>query len=712
MKRQKTSWHSFTPAASSLYGEYIFRYASFVVLACLTVGFCMLILSAFQENKAIREQEFNRLKLAGAYLDDQEAILSEVADNVMVNVYYKPFFYKQNTLYELEIIKDLAKYRGYSPLIEHILLYYKESPDYLYSEANKCSLPVYLQKTLNITQVDTFRNQLNSISSFAMFTPAEAPNLICAAYELKLTGILDHSGDAYLLFIIPVERLSRHIERISGIASEHIAAIYLNDQLLYSQSGAAHTLSQYQADDRMLCASGNLFSVVIQADSIWNTDRFGSFCAAGVLVILVSAFILVLYAAAKAKKNYQPIGELMTRYHLPNENEIMQLDSLLESLHKTNVAAQYEMAGLLEVMDDQKKKLKEYLLLSMLGGTLQNISPAQLESIGLNTAHTLFCVFVLHLPLFEEPNDKIISVIESASDSQTQLSAVSIGDNKYYAIIASGNDSLTLLELSDMLQDILSPIASNATVCAGSVVHSMNECSLSLHTALYGLYQSSTNTAMLGSDMMNGVLEAADNGDYDRAALLFNNMCELVFKFYPITHMWQSVFSQAAEKINTLALCYHLPDNASAFHALLFSGKYNQFIQRCQETLKSIAAEVEKQRKSNSRPAIQQRIMDYVSQNAYDESLSLDCVADRFHLSKRQVERYITDGFGLSFRDYITQRKIEYAKELLLKGTSVADTSSAIGYSNVTYFIKRFKEKVGVTPGSYKSSLEGFRHVE
>ena len=69
-------------------------------------------------------------------------------------------------------------------------------------------------------------------------------------------------------------------------------------------------------------------------------------------------------------------------------------------------------------------------------------------------------------------------------------------------------------------------------------------------------------------------------------------------------------------------------------------------------------------------------------------------------------------GFGLSFRDYITQRKIEYAKELLLKGTSVADTSSAIGYSNVTYFIKRFKEKVGVTPGSYKSSLEGFRHVE
>ncbi len=258
MKRQKTSWHSFTPAASSLYGEYIFRYASFVVLACLTVGFCMLILSAFQENKAIREQEFNRLKLAGAYLDDQEAILSEVADNVMVNVYYKPFFYKQNTLYELEIIKDLAKYSGYSPLIEHILLYYKESPDYLYSAANKCSLPVYLEKTLNITQVDSFRNQLNSISSFGMFTPAEAPNLICAAYELKLTGILDHSGDAYLLFIIPAERLSQQIERISGIASEHITAIYLNDQLLYSQSGAAHTLSQYRADDRMLCASGNI----------------------------------------------------------------------------------------------------------------------------------------------------------------------------------------------------------------------------------------------------------------------------------------------------------------------------------------------------------------------------------------------------------------------------------------------------------------------
>ena len=58
---------------------------------------------------------------------------------------------------------------------------------------------------------------------------------------------------------------------------------------------------------------------------------------------------------------------------------------------------------------------------------------------------------------------------------------------------------------------------------------------------------------------------------------------------------------------------------------------------------------------------------------------------------------------GKLYRDYLIYLRIEYAKVLLCQeDISVADLCGKVGYGNVSYFIKLFREITGVTPAKYR----------
>ncbi|KGM46093.1 hypothetical protein NP83_02170, partial [Neobacillus niacini] len=58
---------------------------------------------------------------------------------------------------------------------------------------------------------------------------------------------------------------------------------------------------------------------------------------------------------------------------------------------------------------------------------------------------------------------------------------------------------------------------------------------------------------------------------------------------------------------------------------------------------------------------------------------------------------------GETFVEYVTKMKINRAKELLEQTTdSVGKICERLGYDNQSYFIKIFKNYVGVTPIEYR----------
>lgn len=84
--------------------------------------------------------------------------------------------------------------------------------------------------------------------------------------------------------------------------------------------------------------------------------------------------------------------------------------------------------------------------------------------------------------------------------------------------------------------------------------------------------------------------------------------------------------------------------------------------------------------------------------------LSLDAVAEQFSLSPKYVSRLFKEETGENFTDFVTNARIERACELLLEEMNIEQIAREVGFNSAGYFIRKFKEAKGVTPGSFKQT--------
>lgn len=85
-----------------------------------------------------------------------------------------------------------------------------------------------------------------------------------------------------------------------------------------------------------------------------------------------------------------------------------------------------------------------------------------------------------------------------------------------------------------------------------------------------------------------------------------------------------------------------------------------------------------------------------------DQELTLHRAADRMYVNSSYLSRLFKQEMGVAFSSYVTMKKMERAKEVLLQGGRVYDAAAATGYRDVSYFTKVFRKYWGVTPGEFK----------
>ena len=93
-----------------------------------------------------------------------------------------------------------------------------------------------------------------------------------------------------------------------------------------------------------------------------------------------------------------------------------------------------------------------------------------------------------------------------------------------------------------------------------------------------------------------------------------------------------------------------------------------------------------------------------MDENFHDLNLSVSAVADRFHLNSLYFSRLWTKYTGVYISDYITEKRMERAKQLLLQtDMTVSSIAQKVGYYSDVVFIRNFKKNVGMTPGKFRS---------
>lgn len=95
---------------------------------------------------------------------------------------------------------------------------------------------------------------------------------------------------------------------------------------------------------------------------------------------------------------------------------------------------------------------------------------------------------------------------------------------------------------------------------------------------------------------------------------------------------------------------------------------------------------------------------EFLHQN-YSRSLQLQDLADFVHLTPNYCGVLFQKLFGVPFTRYLTDLRLEKATELLrMKHIPINRIAFLVGYSDVFYFSRLFKQKYGMSPSEYRGS--------
>lgn len=99
-----------------------------------------------------------------------------------------------------------------------------------------------------------------------------------------------------------------------------------------------------------------------------------------------------------------------------------------------------------------------------------------------------------------------------------------------------------------------------------------------------------------------------------------------------------------------------------------------------------------------------EQVKDYIDRN-YHERITIDQLAGMAGISPKYFVDAFKKNFGISTMDYLTQKRIARAKELMAKpNAKLKDIAHEVGFNDEFYFSRKFKKVVHLTPSVYMKS--------
>ena len=87
----------------------------------------------------------------------------------------------------------------------------------------------------------------------------------------------------------------------------------------------------------------------------------------------------------------------------------------------------------------------------------------------------------------------------------------------------------------------------------------------------------------------------------------------------------------------------------------------------------------------------------------YNCALALDETAKEACMSKYHFCRTFITKEGISFKEYLTNVRIEKAKELLKNhNASIAEVAFEVGFNSLSHFTTLFKSHLNISPGGFR----------
>lgn len=114
-----------------------------------------------------------------------------------------------------------------------------------------------------------------------------------------------------------------------------------------------------------------------------------------------------------------------------------------------------------------------------------------------------------------------------------------------------------------------------------------------------------------------------------------------------------------------------------------------------------------KELKEKRHSALINKTIDFINNN-YQDDLSLDKISEVIFLSPRYLNTIFKSEMGMTIFDYITDLRMEKAKELIVNyNKKIQDVAYEVGYNSVQSFLRLFKKYYKMTPVEFRRNYTG-----
>ena len=180
-------------------------------------------------------------------------------------------------------------------------------------------------------------------------------------------------------------------------------------------------------------------------------------------------------------------------------------------------------------------------------------------------------------------------------------------------------------------------------------------------------------------------------------------MSFMVFWSYVILNVRFSVLSF----LNRMGYCASALEESDTEDALEQGGASMEAAMAYAEKMLQKAIEIRDENSGNKNRDILENSIEYIKTHYMDENMSLNAVAQVANISANHFSALFSQNIGQTFIEYLTEIRMEHAKELLrCTGKRASEIALEVGYKDSHYFSYLFKKTQGMTPSDYRKAKE------
>lgn len=682
--------------------RYLLSYLSIAIFACTAISLVVFFVSVNEMHQLTLQESARRAQSIVDDLDEQMDIMQNIAYTISTMPEYKLSNLQKSKYREIEMLEDLSKYQGYTPLASQFFLYYVGKENiFVLPEKTSCRFSLYAQTRLayaSAAESAQFHQELIGLAEADILKMPNGNLLFC--YPLWFTSA--SNADGYLCFVVTQDSVAQRVRLIGG-NFVHPISLYHYETCIYGEAQEAAALE--------LCGENGVCIQLNQQD-IFPYRGITAYANAYWAIIAGTFIVTCAMALIAAKRHYKPIYELVHEIGgapLLGKDELESLRVFLRRAVDTNKITQKQLQENAAWLNQQRQKNQEQMMLLALTGLyhapLQQTAQRD-DPLEEGRHFAVICVSCRGKYLVEE----LLAQICELGSADLELVAVRLPYESLIAVVASSWNGIDSFDVVRLLRELMEADHLAADFGVGLEVDSARRIPDSFAAALVDINNQMHAAApnareWYSEDKMEKLLAYIKAGQVEEARLALDAILTQIEALNPSILLRSYAYSSVINAVIRMARQNDVEISSDKMSVVLLYNQPEQARQRIFALLDELCMQFVA-RKDHKWEAKKAFLLAYIREHYLEYSFCLTELENVAGLSIRQIEQILRGEVHMTFKEYLTGLRMEEAKRLLATGMSVTEASNAVCYMSVSFFIKVFKRQTGMTPAEYKKSLE------